>query len=116
MPICLLTSAKTSSKPFTKVMQTDAVVVEPTHPKTSSYAPGMSTSNLVGNDTLIKCFTTTKIKCTLILGKMDGGHLEFDLSWSSEVNFNFPPHLKLILMVCTNYVRSFMLFFKKCTI
>ena len=40
---------------------------------------------------------------------MDGSHLGFDLSQSSEVKSNFPPHLKLILIVCTNYVRSFML-------
>ena len=41
---------------------------------------------------------------------MDGSNLGFDLSWSSEVKSNFPPHLELILKVCTNYVRTFMLF------
>ena len=60
----------------------------------------------------LKCFSTTKIKRTWILGRIDGGHLEFDLSRSSEVKSNFPPHLKLILMVCTNYAGSFMLFSK----
>ena len=47
-----------------------------------------------------------------MLGRMDGGHLEFDLSRSSEVKSNFPPHLKILLMACTKYVRSSMLFSK----
>ena len=41
---------------------------------------------------------------------MDGGHLEFDLSRSLEVESNLLQHLKLILMVCTNYARSFFFF------
>ena len=38
--------------------------------------------------------------------------LDFDLSRSSEVKSDFPPHLKMYLMVQPNYARSFMLFSK----
>ena len=71
----------------------------------------MSTPNLVENDTL-NVLQLQKLSALQYWARWVGGHLEFDLSWSSEVNFNFPPHLKIILMVCTNYVRSFMLFSK----
>ena len=71
----------------------------------------MSTPSLVENDTL-NVLQLPKLSALQYWTRWVGGHLEFDLSWSSEVNFNFPPHLKIILMVCTNYVRSFMLFSK----
>ncbi len=38
-----------------------------------------------------------------------GGHFGFDLSRTSEVKSNFPPHLKTNRMVCTNYARNFTL-------
>ena len=60
----------------------------------------------------LKSFSTAKIKCTWILCRMDGGHLVFDLSRSSEIKSIFPQLLKIIHMVRTNYVRSFMLFSK----
>ena len=37
------------------------------------------------------------------------GHHVFDLSRFSEVKSNFPPHLKIELMLCPNYGRNFML-------
>ena len=70
----------------------------------------MGTPNLVGNDT--SNYIQLLIKCTWILGRMDDGHLKFDLYQSSEIKSNFLSHLKVIPMVCTNCVRSFMLFFK----
>ena len=41
-----------------------------------------------------------------------GVHLEFDLSRPPEVKSDFPPHLKLSIMVCTNYAENVMLFSK----
>ena len=38
---------------------------------------------------------------------MDGGHLGFDLSQSSEVKSDFPPHLKLILILTMLEVSCF---------
>ena len=41
----------------------------------------------------------------------NGGHLGLTLN-GPKVKPDFPPHLKIKLMVCTNYVRNFMLFSK----
>ena len=37
---------------------------------------------------------------------MTGGHSLYDLSRSSEVNSDFPLHLKIKCVGCTNYVRN----------
>ncbi len=57
----------------------------------------------------LKCFSTPKFS---IWPGGAGGHLGFDLSRSSEVKSNFPPHLKIMFMVATHYsyARNFMLY------
>ena len=69
------------------------------------------TLNLVGNDILgvfLPCLVA-EIAPFKDMYLVTGGHIEFDLSRPQGVNFFFPPDLKMILVVHTNYPRSFTL-------
>ena len=74
----------------------------------------MGIPKLVENDTLdvfLHCLVPT-LSAFWRQTRWSGGHSSFDLSRSSEVKSDFPPHLKIKLVACTNYVRNVMLLSK----
>ena len=73
----------------------------------------MGIANLTDNDTLNMFLYTVWFQHYVPFSlriRWSGDHFGFDISRSSKVKCDFPPHLKINLLACRNYLRHFMLF------